>query len=140
MERIIRLTTDPGDLVFDPFCGAGTTAVAAVKLGRHFVMVDSDPKYVEMTRRKLAAMKEHVDMFGEFVVPRCSLRRERAFMTKKAIETHLQQLAKKLGRVPTEKEIHGSDGELLAAIDRIYPSRGAALKRCKVVLENVPGR
>ena len=140
MERIIRLTTNRGDLVFDPFCGAGTTAIAAVKLGRHFVVVDSDPKYVDITKANLAAMKEHADMFGEFSVPRCSTLRPRAFMTKKAIETQLQQLAQKLGRLPTEQEIHRDNGELLAAIDRIYPNRGAALKRCKVALESVQAR
>ena len=140
MERIIRLTTNRGDLVFDPFCGAGTTAIAAAKLGRHFVMVDSDPKYVDITNEKLAAMKEHMDMFGEFTVPRRSTIRPRAFISKKVIETQLQQLAQKLGRMPTEKEIHRADGELLAAIDRIYPNRGAALKRCKVVLGKIlPG-
>ena len=57
MERIIRLTTNRGGLVFDPFCGAGTTAIAARKLGRHFVVVDSDPKYVRITNEKLAAME-----------------------------------------------------------------------------------
>ena len=136
MERIIRLTTNRGDLVFDPFCGAGTTAIAATKLGRHFVAVDSDPKYVAMTRTKIAAMREHADMFGEFAVPRRSTLRPRAFISKKAIETQLQRLAQKLGRVPTEEEIHRDDGGMLAAIDRIYPNRGAALKRCKVALQS----
>ena len=140
MERIIRLTTNRGDLVFDPFCGAGTTAIAAVKLGRYFVTTECDPNYVRITNEKLAAMKEHADLFGEFTVPRCSTLRPRAFMTKKAIETQLQQLAQKLGRVPTEEEIHRENGELLAAIDRIYPNRGAALKRCKVALESKPAR
>jgi DNA modification methylase len=135
MERIIRLTTNRGELVFDPFCGAGTMAIAAVKLGRHFVTTERDPDYVRITKEKLAAMKEHADMFGEFTVPRRSTLRPRAFISKKAIETQLQRLAQKLGRVPTEYEIHRDDGELLAAIDRIYPNRGAALKRCKVALE-----
>jgi site-specific DNA-methyltransferase (adenine-specific) len=134
MERIIRLTTNRGGLVFDPFCGAGTTAIAAVKLGRHFVTTECDPNYVRITNEKLTAMKEHADMFGEFTVPRRSTVRPRAFMTKKAIETQLQQLAQKLGRVPTDDEIHRENGEMLAAIDRIYPNRGAALKRCKVAL------
>ena len=134
MERIIRLTTNRGGLVFDPFCGAGTTAIAARKLGRHFVTTECDAKYVRITKEKLAAMQEHADMFGEFVVPRRSTQRERSFATKKGIETFLQQLAQKLGRVPTEEEIHRADGEMLAAIDRIYPNRGAALKRCKIGL------
>jgi site-specific DNA-methyltransferase (adenine-specific) len=134
MERIIRLTTNRGGLVFDPFCGTGTTAIAARKLGRHFVMTECDAKYVRITNEKLVAMKEHADLFGEFIVPRKSTRHERGFTTKKAVETFLQQLAQKLGRVPTEEEIHRADGEMLAAIDRIYPNRGAALKRCKVAL------
>ena len=134
MERIIRLATNPGGLVFDPFCGAGTTAIAAHKLGRHFVTTESDENYVRITNEKLAAMKQHADLFGEFVLPRSSTRRARGFTTKKAVETFLQTLAKQLGRVPTEAEIHHADGEMLAAIDRVYPNRGAALKRCKVAL------
>lgn len=134
MERIIRLTTNPGGLVFDPFCGAGTTAIAARKLDRHFITTECDPKYVRITNEKLAAMKEHADLFGEYIVPRAATRKEKSFITKKAIETFLQELAQKLGRVPDEQEIHRADGEMLAAIDRIYPNRGAALKRCKVAL------
>lgn len=134
MDRIIRLTTNPGGLVFDPFCGAGTTAIAARKLGRHFVTTECDAKYVRITKEKLVAMQEQADLFGEFVVPRQATRRERSFATKNGIETFLQQLAQKLGRVPTEEEIHHVDGEMLAAIDRIYPNRGAALKRCKIGL------
>lgn len=34
LERIIAATTDPGDVVLDPFCGCGTTVEAAQKLGR----------------------------------------------------------------------------------------------------------
>jgi hypothetical protein len=134
MDRIIRLTTNPGGLVFDPFCGAGTTAIAARKLGRHFVTTECDAKYVRITNAKLAAMKEHADLFGEYIVPRVATRKEKSFITKKAIETFLQALAQQLGRVPTEEEIHIADGEMLAAIDRIYPYRSAALKRCKVAL------
>lgn len=134
MERIIRLATNRGGLVFDPFCGAGTTAIAARKLGRHFVTTECDPKYVRITNEKLVAMKEHADLFGEFIVPRSATKRERGFTTKKAVETFLQQLALKLGRVPTEDEIHQADGEMLSVIDRYYPNRGAALKRCKVAL------
>lgn len=134
MERIIRLASPPGGLVFDPFCGAGTTAIAARKLGRHFITTECDEKYVRITREKLAAMQEHADLFGQFIVPRTATKKEKSFITKKAIETFLQDLAQKLGRVPSEEEIHQADREMLAAIDRIYPYRSAALKRCKVAL------
>lgn len=45
--RLIDLYTYAGDLVLDPFMGAGATAVAAARSGRHFVGFDTDPAYVE---------------------------------------------------------------------------------------------
>jgi DNA modification methylase len=52
--RCLRLTTDPGDLVFDPFIGSGTTLLAAKLLGRAFFGCDVDPAYVEIAREELA--------------------------------------------------------------------------------------
>ncbi len=40
LERIIEATTDPGDVVLDPFCGCGTTVDAAQKLGRQWIGID----------------------------------------------------------------------------------------------------
>ena len=54
-ERLIHLYTYVGDLVLDPFIGSGSTAVAAVRAGRHFVGYDLDPAYVELARRRIAA-------------------------------------------------------------------------------------
>jgi DNA modification methylase len=45
-QRLIDLYTYQGDLVLDPFMGAGTTAVAAVRTGRHFVGYDTESDYV----------------------------------------------------------------------------------------------
>ena len=53
LERLLLMSTDEGDIVLDPFSGTGTTAIAAKKLGRKFIGVDIDPKYVEITNRKL---------------------------------------------------------------------------------------
>ena len=77
MERLIRLTTRPGDLVFDPFCGAGTTAIAARKLGRDFVVVDLDADYVRLTREKLVAMARGQAASGVAAVPRARVARPR---------------------------------------------------------------
>lgn len=134
MERIIRLATRPGDVVFDPFGGAGTTAIAAAKLGRKFVVTELDEKYVEITRRKLAEMREHSDMFGELIVPRRSTKREHRDVTKREIESYLQALAQRLGRVPTEEEVAADRPGLLEEIDHIYAYRSAAFKRAKIGL------
>lgn len=53
LERLILMTTDENDLVFDPFVGTGTTAVAAKKLGRRYIGIDIDSKYVEISRENL---------------------------------------------------------------------------------------
>ncbi|MGC8755008.1 MAG: DNA-methyltransferase [bacterium] len=53
LERLLLMTTDEGDIVLDPFIGTGTTAIAAKRLGRKFIGIDIDPKYVEITQKKL---------------------------------------------------------------------------------------
>ncbi|MEJ2412074.1 MAG: site-specific DNA-methyltransferase, partial [Anaerolineales bacterium] len=53
LERIILSTTDPGDLVGDFFCGAGTTGSVAARLGRRFVLSDVQPRAVHTSRARL---------------------------------------------------------------------------------------
>jgi site-specific DNA-methyltransferase (adenine-specific) len=53
LERLLLMSTDEGDIVLDPFIGTGTTAIAAKRLGRKFIGIDIDPKYVEITNKKL---------------------------------------------------------------------------------------
>lgn len=52
--RLIQLYTFEGDVVLDPFCGSGTTCVAALKTGRHYIGFDNNPEYVELARRRIA--------------------------------------------------------------------------------------
>ena len=53
LDRIIRVASDPGDLVADFFLGGGTTAVVARKLGRKFIGCDISVKACEVTVKKL---------------------------------------------------------------------------------------
>ena len=53
LERIVELVTDEGDTVVDPFCGSGTTLVAAKLLNRKFVGIDISKDAVELTRQRL---------------------------------------------------------------------------------------
>jgi site-specific DNA-methyltransferase (adenine-specific) len=54
LERIVLMTTDPGDVVLDPFLGTGTTAIAAKALGRHYIGIEIDPFYKKIAEEKLA--------------------------------------------------------------------------------------
>jgi DNA modification methylase len=58
VERIIRSSSDPGDLVLDPFLGSGTTAVAARQLGRRFVGIEKSAVYVRMARLRLKRLSD----------------------------------------------------------------------------------
>lgn len=134
MERLILLTTNRGGLIFDPFAGAGTTAIAASKLDRNFITIDSDPKYVHIAKEKLDAMKQHADMFGVLVVPRQTVKRTKKSVSKKEIEIYLQRLAQQLGKEPSEEDIRADNVDMLQKIDLIYPNRLAAIKRARVAL------
>jgi site-specific DNA-methyltransferase (adenine-specific) len=49
-HRLIRLLTEAQDTVLDCFVGSGTTAVAAIRAGRHYIGIDSQPAYVKLAR------------------------------------------------------------------------------------------
>ena len=54
-QRLIELYTYEGDVVLDPFMGSGTTAVAAVRTGRHYLGYDTDEGYARSARERVAA-------------------------------------------------------------------------------------
>ncbi len=62
LERIIKCSTNEGDLVLDPFCGCATAAVAAEKLNRQWVGIDISVKAFELVKQRL---KEEVEGFNE---------------------------------------------------------------------------
>ena len=58
LERIVGLASNEGDLVYDPFCGSGTTLVAAKKLGRNYLGTDISSEAVEIATARLREAKE----------------------------------------------------------------------------------
>ena len=58
LERLVELGSEPGQLVLDPFGGAGTLAVAAEKLGRNWVLVESEQEYANLAQARLAALRD----------------------------------------------------------------------------------
>jgi DNA modification methylase len=53
LERIIRVASNPGDLVIDPFAGSGTTLAVAKRLGRKFLGCELSEEYAEGVRKRL---------------------------------------------------------------------------------------
>jgi DNA modification methylase len=54
LRWLIELSTRPGDTVFDPFMGSGTTGVACVRTGRRFIGCEIDAGYFEIAQRRIA--------------------------------------------------------------------------------------
>ena len=61
-RRAIKLFSYPGDIVLDPFCGSGTTCLAAYLLKRRYLGIDNDKKFVEYTERRIDS---HTDIFSD---------------------------------------------------------------------------
>ncbi|MBA4380405.1 MAG: DNA methyltransferase, partial [Anaerolinea sp.] len=57
LYRVILSSTNPGDVVLDPFFGTGTTGAVAKKLGRHFIGIERDPEYIKIARERIAAIE-----------------------------------------------------------------------------------
>jgi modification methylase len=56
LARVIMACSKPGDVVLDPFFGSGTTGAVAKRLGRHYVGMDREDKYIEAAQRRIDAV------------------------------------------------------------------------------------
>ncbi len=56
LERVIVSSTRVGDLVLDPFFGTGTTGAVAKRLGRRFIGIEREERYVQVAKRRIAAV------------------------------------------------------------------------------------
>jgi modification methylase len=55
LYRVLLACTNPGDVVLDPFFGTGTTGAVARRLGRHFIGIEREKRYVEVAKARIAA-------------------------------------------------------------------------------------
>jgi site-specific DNA-methyltransferase (adenine-specific) len=53
LDRILRASSNPHDIVLDPFCGSGTTGVACVRLGRRFVGFEMDASFIKVAAKRI---------------------------------------------------------------------------------------
>jgi modification methylase len=57
LYRILLASTNPGDVVLDPFFGTGTTGAVAKKLGRHFIGIERNRDYVRLAKKRIAVVE-----------------------------------------------------------------------------------
>ena len=60
IERLIKASSNEGDLVLDPFTGVGTVPVVCKKLGRHFIGIEQNPEYVKIAEQRIKLVERQI--------------------------------------------------------------------------------
>lgn len=103
-EPLIEMVTRPGDLVFDPMCGSGTTGVVCKKLGRRAILSDAEEKYIAIARRRASEttlVKEKLNLEDAAALITQSQKAKKKKPTKKGAKDKSAQKTLKL--VPPKK-------------------------------------
>lgn len=77
LYRVILASSNPGDVVLDPFFGTGTTGAVAKKLDRRYVGIEKEPAYAEVARERIAAIARSAldqEVYGRFETRRSAAR------------------------------------------------------------------
>lgn len=61
-RRVIKLYSDEGDIILDPFIGSGSTAIAAIQENRKFIGIDKIPEYVYLAEKKIKAVQINLNI------------------------------------------------------------------------------
>lgn len=67
MATIIMWLTQKGDLVLDPFCGSGSSCVAASRFGRHYIGIDNDSVWCKVARQRLVDVSVFDKCYGDLI-------------------------------------------------------------------------
>ena len=98
LQRVIELVTNENDIVLDPFCGSGTTCVAAKSLNRKFIGIDKNPDAISLSNKRLSEM-----IISESGVLSKGIN---SYIEKNSFETNLLNL---LNAIPVQRN-KGIDG------------------------------
>lgn len=61
LYKVILSSTKPNDVILDPFFGTGTTGAVAKRLGRNFIGIEREQKYIEIAKNRISAIKEETN-------------------------------------------------------------------------------
>lgn len=131
MDRIITTFSKEGDLVFDPFAGAGTTAIRAIKNNRNYTTIEIDPSYKEITEKKLLDIAKNGEVKRQSVT-----KKVKTLYTKKYLETKAQELSITLGKKPTLNEFLKTYSLDINGVSELYSEPERVLKAGRIGLLN----
>ena len=112
MYRLIALFTYPGEVILDPFNGAGTTSLCAETMGRRYVGIELSEKYHELALSRHQLLKNGVDPFAKVSsVPKAKNSRVKRIggiryeVSKKTLQLDVKRIAAELQRMPTRDDL-----------------------------------
>lgn len=120
MDRIIEIYSDEGDLVFDPFGGAGTSAISARLMKRNYTITDIDKEYFDIATNNLNRIRKN--LLGELVYERSSVKNtKQSKVSQKQIEKEYLNICFKHNSAIDIERIKTLDRALYNDIIDYYP-------------------
>ncbi len=112
MRRLYSLFTEKGELVLDPFNGAGTSTLVAEQMGREYIGIELSKEYHDLAMRRHEEIKDGKDPFGkQNVIPTAKnsrvprLAQQQYVVSKKVLQLDIRRIAKELGHLPKREEV-----------------------------------
>lgn len=131
MRRLFALFTNPGEIIVDPFNGAGTTTLVAQQMKRRYIGIELSQKYHELALQRHERLKYGVDPFGKInTVPAAKnspvqrLPKQKYMVSKKTLQLDVRRIARELGHLPTREEVHHLSRYPIDYFDRYFVSWG----------------
>src|SRR5205085_6182523 len=97
LDRIIRLTTNAGDVVLDAFAGTGTSALVAARLNRRYIAIEQADEYLNVADRRLQEKRSSWQ--------RATRPGRRGGASKRTLQLELKRLTLLLGRLPNLADV-----------------------------------
>jgi DNA modification methylase len=130
LDRIIRLASNPGDIVLDAFAGTGTSALVAERLNRRFIAIEQADEYLHVADRRLQEKRSSWQ--------RATRASERGAASKRALQLELKRLTLLLGRLPNLADVERLSKYTPAMFEQAFESWSVALKAARNVLAALP--
>jgi hypothetical protein len=126
LDRIIRLTSNAGDVVLDACAGTGTSALVAARLNRRFIAIEQADEYLNVADLRLQERRSSWQ--------RATRPGRRGGASKRALQLELKRLTLLLGRLPNPADVERLSRFAPAMFEQAFESWSVALKAAKNVL------
>ena len=130
LDRIIRLASNPGDVVLDAFAGTGTSALVAERLNRRFIAIEQADEYLHVANSRLREKRSSWQRGTRLTT--------RGAASKRALQLELKRLALLLGRLPNVSDVERLSKYAPAIFERAFDSWSVALKAARNALAALP--